>query len=329
VITGRPWVAIAGRSWRTIGERPWLAGGLLSGATTIAIVSVLVLTQPGGPEWVPNDPSLVAAAAPDAAPAPSAVAAVSTAVAAPTASASATVKAPVARTKAKVKAPAKKAAATKAASAGTSTSGAGGSGTGRIQFGHTYSGRATFYAATGAGNCSFDATGDLMVAAMNQTDYENSQACGAHLSVTGPNGTVTVRVVDRCPECPPGAIDLSKQAFARIAPVSAGRVPITWHLLSPAGLGSVSYRYKTGSSQYWCAIQVLNHRNPVRALQVKTGGKWVSLDREDYNYFVSAGGSGCGGTIRVSDIYGNQITATGITIAPDQIQPGKSQFPAR
>ena len=54
-----------------------------------------------------------------------------------------------------------------------------------------------------------------------------------------------------------------------------------------------------------------------------------ALDRQDFNYFVAAGGSGCGGTIRVTDIYGNQITDSGIRIAPDQIQRGKSQFPAR
>src|SRR5262245_57271604 len=54
-------------------------------------------------------------------------------------------------------------------------------------------GIATFYDATGAGNCSFDATpGDLRVAAMNTPQYANSAACGTCVAVTGPRGSVTV-----------------------------------------------------------------------------------------------------------------------------------------
>jgi expansin (peptidoglycan-binding protein) len=311
VITERPWVAIA--------ERPWLAGGLISAATTIVILGLIVVTQPRGTESEPRHPSLIVAASPTPA---GAVVAKTTVT--PTATVS-----PKAAAKPKPKATAEKAKSKQTKTSRTTQRGASGPGTGRIQFGRTYTGRATFYAATGAGNCSFEASGDLMVGAMNQRDYANSQACGAHLSVTGPKGTVTIRIVDRCPECPPGAIDLSRQAFAKIAPVSAGRVSISWHLLSPSGLGPVSYRYKTGSSQYWCGIQVRNHRNPVRSLQVKTGNTWKSLERQDYNYFISAGGSGCGGAIRVTDIYGNQLTDTGIKISPDRTQRGTSQFPAR
>lgn len=200
-------------------------------------------------------------------------------------------------------------------------------GTGRIRYGVTYTGRATFYAATGAGNCSYEAGGDLMVAAMNQTDYENSQACGAHVQVTGPRGTrVTVRIVDRCPECPPGAIDLSRQAFTRLAPASAGRIAIRWKLLSPTSLGRVAYVYKSGSTRYWCGIQVRNHRNPVRSLQVRAGGAWKTLQRQEYNYFLSADGAGCGGDIRVTDIYGNRITDTGIRLSAGTVQRGRAQF---
>src|SRR4051812_30071915 len=69
-------------------------------------------------------------------------------------------------------------------------------------------GQGTYYDATGAGNCSFDATpNDLMVAAINHVDYGTAQWCGACLEVTGPNGTVTVRVVDQCPGCAKGDLD--------------------------------------------------------------------------------------------------------------------------
>jgi expansin (peptidoglycan-binding protein) len=306
-----------------IADRPWLAGALISGATTVLIVGLLAVTQPDKADPIPTNPSLVSAQDQEL-DAGTKLPAGDVSVAGPTSS--------PAKPKSTAKAKPKPKVTTTKPKPKTSTpakSGAGGAGSGRIQFGKTYTGRATFYAADGSGNCSFDKSSDLMVGAMNQTDYGNSQACGAHLKVTGPNGTVTIRVVDRCPECPPGAIDLSQQAFAKIAPVSAGRVSISWKLLSPSGLGSIGYRYKSGSSQYWCGIQVLDHRNPVKSLQVKAGGSWVSLERQDYNYFVAAGGAGCGGTIRVTDIYGNQVTDDGIKISPDRIQRGNSQFPAR
>lgn len=202
-------------------------------------------------------------------------------------------------------------------------------GAGRIQFGPVYTGDATSYRATGVGNCSYEATPDRMIAAMNQTDYQNSQACGAHVAVTGPNGaTVTVRIVDRCPECRPGDLDLSAEAFAKLAAPSAGRIRISWTLLSPTPSGPIAYTYKGGSTQHWCAIQVRNHRNPVRSLEVQVGGAWKSLPRQDYNYFLSSDGTGCGRPLRATDIYGHQLTDTGIAFRPGVVQQGKGQFGA-
>jgi len=77
-----------------------------------------------------------------------------------------------------------------------------------IPFGEVHTGEGTYYDATGAGNCSFDASPDnLMVAAMNHTDYDNAALCGAYVQVTGPKGVVVVRIVDRCPECPAGHVE--------------------------------------------------------------------------------------------------------------------------
>ncbi|HST85129.1 MAG TPA: expansin EXLX1 family cellulose-binding protein [Kineosporiaceae bacterium] len=310
-----------------ITERPWVLGGLISAGTSVAIFGLIAVTQPGNVGPPAKDESvIVAASSAPLAPSPTAL----TGTISSTAKAGAARSVPVKVAKTAKPKTTKKATPTKTTKAPTPAAPRTGSrpGTGRIQFGKTYKGRATFYGATGAGNCSFDASSDLMVGAMNQADYENSQACGAYLSVTGPNGKVTIRIVDRCPECPVGAIDLSQQAFAKIAPVSAGQVSISWRLLSPAKLGPVAYRYKTGSSQYWCGIQVRNHRNPVRSVQVKSGGSWKTLERQEYNYFLSNNGAGCGGTIRVTDIYGNRVTDSGIKILPDRTQQGKAQFPA-
>ncbi|QFZ20872.1 expansin EXLX1 family cellulose-binding protein [Saccharothrix syringae] len=195
-----------------------------------------------------------------------------------------------------------------------------------IQPGTTYHGEGTYYGATGQGNCSYDPGGDTAIAALNHTDYAGSALCGAYLRATGPRGTVTVKVVDRCPECAPGDIDFSAQAFARVADPAAGRVPISWQLVSPEITGPLAFRYKEGSTRWWCGIQVRNHRNPVTRLEAQTATGWRELTRTDYNYFLSPDGAGCGTPLRITDLYGQALTQPALPITPGVDQAGTAQF---
>ncbi|MFE9428823.1 expansin EXLX1 family cellulose-binding protein [Kitasatospora sp. NPDC006697] len=200
---------------------------------------------------------------------------------------------------------------------------------GRIKPGAANQGVATAYdAADGNGSCLYGPADDMMVAAMNYTDYETAKACGAYVSVrTASGAAITVRIVNDCPApCAPGQLDLSQQAFAKLADLSVGRLPITWTLLSPETAGTISIRYKTGSSKWWCGIQAIGHRNPLAELEVRDGSGWRQLPRADYNYFISADGTGCGGELRLTDIYGQQLTVDGTTVQPDVVQPTRTQF---
>ncbi|MDX3309658.1 expansin EXLX1 family cellulose-binding protein [Streptomyces sp. NPDC054884] len=200
---------------------------------------------------------------------------------------------------------------------------------GRIRPGASYEGVATSYdAGDGSGACSYGPTSDVMTAAMNTADYETSKACGAYVAVRAAGGaSITVRITNECPApCAPGQLDLSRQAFAKLAPISAGRIPITWSLLSPATSETIAIRYKTGSTQYWCGIQAIGHRNPLARLEVRSGGSWIRLARTDYNYFLSEQGTGCGGAIRLTDIYGERLTVEGIAVRPEAVQPTRVQF---
>ncbi|MFD9359072.1 expansin EXLX1 family cellulose-binding protein [Streptomyces sp. NPDC060031] len=193
----------------------------------------------------------------------------------------------------------------------------------------TYHGVATSYAAgDGSGACLYGPSGDLMIAAMNHTDYESAKACGSYVLVRAANGvSVTVRIVNECPlPCAPGQLDLSNEAFAELADPSLGRIPITWTLVSPGAPDAISIRYKAGSTKWWCGIQVIGHRNPVATLEVRTANGWRRLSRTDYNYFLSPDGSGCGGAIRVTDIYGEQLVLDGVALKPDVVQPARVQF---
>lgn len=149
-------------------------------------------------------------------------------------------------------------------------------------------GSASYYHADGRGNCSFDASDDHYVAALNTRDYAEAALCGAYLQVTGPQGKVVVRVTDRCPGCKTGGLDLSKEAFAAIAPLSAGRIKVEWHLVSGPVEKEIAIHYQKGSSRYWSALQVRHHRWPIAQVEVLPAGKggWVTLQRRRHNYFV-------------------------------------------
>lgn len=55
--------------------------------------------------------------------------------------------------------------------------------------------------------------------------------CGCNLELIyriGPKGSVTVKIVDTCPSCAYGNIDLSPSAFKRIANLDDGIAEIKW-----------------------------------------------------------------------------------------------------
>jgi expansin (peptidoglycan-binding protein) len=188
-------------------------------------------------------------------------------------------------------------------------------------------GEATYYDADGSGNCSFDASADLMVAAMNAVDYGTADWCGGCVEVAGPMGSVVVRIVDQCPGCAQGDVDLSREAFERIAPLSAGRVPITWHEVACEVRGPVSYHFKDGANEFWTAIQVRDHRYPIATLEVLDGDAYRAIPRLEYNYFVDEGGLGEGPyTLRVTDSHGQVIEDTGIALGDDVTRAGAGQF---
>jgi expansin len=191
------------------------------------------------------------------------------------------------------------------------------------------SGVATWYAATGAGACSYDASDDRLVAAMNTPDWAGSAVCGMQVTVDGPSGSVSVRIVDRCPECVSGQLDLSREAFERIAPLSEGRVPIRWRAAEAPVSGPLGYRVKEGSNPNWVALQVRNHRWPVARVEIQTAGAsgWTALPRTDYNYFVHDGAALAAPLrLRTTAEDGQQLVDTLSSLQAGAINTGAAQF---
>ncbi|WFE38727.1 expansin EXLX1 family cellulose-binding protein [Micromonospora sp. WMMD998] len=190
--------------------------------------------------------------------------------------------------------------------------------------GATHTGKATFYDSKGAGgNCSRPAApANRLYVALGPSEYAAGASCGGFLDVTGPRGSVRVLVMDQCPECAAGHLDLSAEAFARIADPVQGVVKISYRaVVNPSLPGPLTFRLKEGSSQWWFAVLVGDHGNPLRSVEVRQNGSWRAADRQDYNYWLIPSGAGPGPySIRVTDVYGHRATATGIRMRPGQVQ---------
>ncbi len=199
--------------------------------------------------------------------------------------------------------------------------------------GTIHSGYATYYGGGYEGGCAMldPVSRDYWITAMNLADYNTAQLAGAYLEVTGELGSIHVLVTDLLPEGAKGDLDLYVDAFPLIAPAEKGKVPVTWRIipLDSAENAPMSYRYKDGSTQYWCAVQVRNHRYPIAKLEyLNESGEFIELPRRNYNYFEAEAGLGNGPfTFRITDIYGQAVIDYDIPFTPDEIQQGNVQLP--
>ena len=199
--------------------------------------------------------------------------------------------------------------------------------------GTVHTGEATFYGGGYEGGCAMldPVSTDHWITAMNIFDYNTAELAGAYLEVTGELGTIHVLVTDLLPEGKKGDLDLYVDAFPLIAPAEKGRVPVSWKIipLDTAENAPMQYRYKEGSSPYWCGVQVLNHRYPIETLEVRNAdGTFTALPRQNYNYFLAESGLGEGPfTFRITDIYGQSVIDENIPFTPDETQTGSAQLP--
>jgi len=193
-----------------------------------------------------------------------------------------------------------------------------------------FTGEGTFYGYGGGGNCSLeypDLTQIVYTGAMNQIQYDSSNICGACVEVTGPIGKVKIRIEDRCPECKFGDIDLSEDVFPMISKVEEGRVPISWKIIPCPFTDPIKFYIKEGSTQFWTAVQVRNHKYPIESFAYKKNGEWIEPPRTNYNYFMQERGMGEGPyTFKITDIFGHEIIEEGIPLIVTEDIEGTQQF---
>ncbi|MET7395380.1 expansin EXLX1 family cellulose-binding protein [Dactylosporangium sp. NPDC005572] len=201
------------------------------------------------------------------------------------------------------------------------------------------SGKASYYSTNRNGMCNLGAPSTDSYVAIGPAEYAGGAACGSYLSVTGPNGTtVLVQVVDQCPSCPRGKIDLSKAAFARIGELSAGIIPITYDTArDPALTAPLRVKLKGGTSRSSLTAVVDNHGNPLASVELQTPAGWTPLKRGSDNVWTGPSGQVAAPvTLRVTDVFGHQAVVPGLTPGPSEFQqtqvalygPGASPSPS-
>ncbi|WP_433073068.1 expansin EXLX1 family cellulose-binding protein [Dactylosporangium sp. CA-052675] len=181
-------------------------------------------------------------------------------------------------------------------------------------------GSASYYTAGRNGMCNLGTPADGAYAAVGRAEYAGGKGCGTLLDVTGPNGTTRVQVVDLCPGCPAGKIDLGKGSFAKIGALSAGIIPVTYTTVRDPQVGPLRVRVKGGKGYSSLSVVVDNHGNPLSTVELQQGDSFVALRHGEDNTWT--GPSGLNGTVslRISDVYGHQALVAGLALGQSDFQ---------
>lgn len=137
------------------------------------------------------------------------------------------------------------------------------------------------------------------------------------------------QVVDQCPECNEGHLDLFEDAFEKLGTKSAGIIATSYTKVACGISSPIVLHNKSGTSAYWFSMQVVNSNEPVSKLEVSTdGGKtWKSTKRAEYNFFENSSGFGTDSVdVRVTSVSGGTITVSGVSVASDSKVTASSNF---
>ncbi|KAJ3074141.1 hypothetical protein HDU98_011990 [Podochytrium sp. JEL0797] len=122
----------------------------------------------------------------------------------------------------------------------------------------TFSGQGTYYNTyNGYGACGNIIHDTDMIVAVSHLLYDETvplgstnpnlaAVCGQQITASGPNGSITVTVADRCTGCQFFDLDFTPFGFQQIGQIPVGRIPITWSWVSggpvltsiPGGVGT-------------------------------------------------------------------------------------------
>ncbi|KAG6914268.1 hypothetical protein DXG01_001352 [Tephrocybe rancida] len=90
--------------------------------------------------------------------------------------------------------------------------------------------RWTFYD-VGLGACGQNNVGSDFVVALNGIQYGTGAHCMKQIVMTYNGKSTNATIVDKCPGCPRGGLDLSNELFEFFAPLSNGVIQGSWNVV--------------------------------------------------------------------------------------------------
>ncbi|CRK38585.1 hypothetical protein BN1723_015362 [Verticillium longisporum] len=155
-------------------------------------------------------------------------------------------------------------------------------------------------------------------------------AAASFKHVTGPNGdSITAMIVDQCPECDEGHLDLFQNAFEKIGTLSEGIISTSYEFVDCGISSPIVLKNKSGTSPFWFSMQVVNATERVAKLEVSTdgGSTWQSTQRKDYNFFEQPSGFGTPSVdVRVTSVSGKVVVVRNVPVASDEHATASSNF---
>lgn len=201
----------------------------------------------------------------------------------------------------------------------------------------TYKGYGTVYSLSSPfdGNCNFMSWPEAAVtkyAALNAEQWEETMNCGRCAEVSCTDASCSgqpeiVYIMDQCPGCGYGDLDLSPDAFESITGQSYTKLSIEWKFVDCPISNNVQYCLKTGSNEFWVAVQPTNFVSGVASLSIN--GQKTTMVNSAYYFLVD----GCGTS--VADLNSVSISMKGLngevfeetlSLTADKCTTGNRQF---
>lgn len=178
-----------------------------------------------------------------------------------------------------------------------------------MEYGRSFEGDGTYYGETEGGHCSLRLPRPNMYSqwqpvALNSAQYGDSLPCGACIEYSGSGkgsganpivGTKIGYIMDECPSCAPGDIDLSKSGD--------GRWHVSWKFIPCPGSGSVDFLLE-GSNDFYKKVQPRGTKSPVTGMTING----VSGTRTIDNFFEFHAQFPGSGTAVMKTVLGETVT---------------------
>ncbi|KAL4115127.1 hypothetical protein PRIC2_014021 [Phytophthora ramorum] len=166
------------------------------------------------------------------------------------------------------------------------------------------------------GNCALMSYPEYAVsnyAAINKDQWDDTMNCGRcavvkcvdSQCVSPSKASEIVYIIDQCPGCENGDLDLSPTVFEAITGLSYTILDIEWEFVTCPMDQKIEYCLKPGSSAYWAAIQPTNMAAGVDSVTID--GKTASMVDSAYFFLLD------GDSVATTDLSHVTIQMTSVT----------------